>query len=200
MKIQYAGLALLLVAAPGFLMGQLPQSATAKSFGVSIRTATINQTTPSAVLPGDGSLAQAQASEINVASSLSVHDAFAIATGEGSAPADAGSSATLGSVRILNGLITADAVVAMASSTPEGSSTEGSSIANLVVNGTTVTDPAPNTRVDLPGVGYVVLNEQTTTSGGVTVNMIHVVLQQPGLTGPRTTGEIIVGSASSQVN
>ena len=91
-------------------------------------------------------------------------------------------------------------MVAIASSTPEGSSTEGSSVANLVVNGTAVIDPAPNTRVDLPGVGYVVLNEQTTTSGGVTVNMIHVVLQQLGLTGLRTTGEIIVGSASSQVN
>ena len=200
MKIQYAGLALLLVAAPGFLLGQLPQSATAKSFGVSVNTATINQTTPSAVLPGDGSLAQAQASEISVASLVSVHDAFAIATGDGTAPADAGSSATLGSVRILDGLITADAVVAIASSTPEGSSTEGSNVANLVVNGTAVIDPAPNTRVDLPGVGYVVLNEQTTTLGGVTVNMIHVVLQQLGLTGLRTTGEIIVGSASSQVN
>ncbi len=200
MKSQYAGLALLLVAAPGLLFGQLPQSATAASFGVSVRTATINQTLSSAVLPGDGSLAQTQASEITVASLVSARDAFAIATGDGTAPADAGSSATLESVSILNGLITADALVAIASSTTEGSSTEGSSVANLVVNGTALTDPAPNTRVDLPGVGYVVLNEQTTTSGGVTINMIHVVLQQPGLTGPRVTGEIIVGSASSHVN
>ena len=194
MKIQYAGLALLLAAAPGSLFGQTT------AFGVSVRTATINQTTATAVLPGDGSLAQAQADVINVGSLVSARDAFATATGDGSDPADAGSSATLESVSILNGLITADAVVAMSSSTAEGSNTDGSSVANLVVNGTSLTDVAPNTRLSLPGVGYVVLNEQTTTPGGVTVNMIHVVLQQSGLFGTVTTGEIIVGSASSQVN
>jgi hypothetical protein len=69
-----------------------------------------------------------------------------------------------------------------------------------------VSDPEPNTRLDLPGVGYVVLNEQIATAGGMTVNMIHVVLQQLVLgllgvvTGYRTTGNIIVGSASSSVN
>lgn len=199
MKIQYAGLALLLAAVPGSLSAQL-QGATATSFGVSVRTAMINRTEASAVLPGDGSLAQAKADEINVGSLVSARDVFAIATGDGSDPADAGSSSTLESVNILNGLITADGVVAMACSTLEGSNTDGSSVANLVVNGTSLTDVAPNTRLNLPGVGYVVLNEQITTSGGVTVNMIHVVLQQTGLLGTVKTGEIIVGSASSQLN
>jgi len=68
-----------------------------------------------------------------------------------------------------------------------------------------VADPAPKKRMDLPGVGYVVFNEQIptgdgVTSSGITVNMIHVVLQQLGLFGYETTGEIIVGSASSGVN
>ena len=61
---------------------------------------------------------------------------------------------------------------------------------------------APNTRMDLPGVGYVVLNEQTVTGDGIssssmTVNMIHVYLRD-ALTGV-TTGEIVVGSAQSAV-
>jgi len=74
------------------------------------------------------------------------------------------------------------------------------------VNGVQLDDPAPNTRVDLPGVGYALLNEQIPTSGGITVNMIHVILQQPVLglfgqvTGVRTIGDIIVGSATSSVN
>ncbi|HEV8510662.1 MAG TPA: choice-of-anchor P family protein, partial [Gemmatimonadales bacterium] len=78
--------------------------------------------------------------------------------------------------------------------------------ANLVVNGVELSDPAPNTLMDLPGVGYVVLNEQIPTGDGITVNMIHVVLQQPVLgalgvvIGYQTTGNIIVGSASSSVN
>jgi len=65
--------------------------------------------------------------------------------------------------------------------------------------------------MSLPGVGYVVLNEVLTTgdgvtTSGVTVNMIHVVLQQPilGLLGQvigyRTVGDIIVGSAQSTVS
>ena len=54
----------------------------------------------------------------------------------------------------------------------------------------------------LPGVGYVVLNEQIptgdgVTTSGITVNMIHVVLLD-ALTGVQT-GEIIIGSASSAV-
>src|SRR2546427_7560020 len=60
----------------------------------------------------------------------------------------------------------------MASSTIDNSNAEGSSLANLVVNGVEVSDPEPNTRLDLPDVGYVVLNEQIATAGGMTVNMI----------------------------
>ena len=89
----------------------------------------------------------------------------------------------------------------MATSTAGNSNADGSSLSNLVVNGVQISDPAPNTRVDLPGVGYAVLNEQITSAGGITVNMIHVVLQQQTpLGGYVTTGNIIVGSATSSVN
>ena len=195
MKFQHAGLALLL-ALPVSLSGQMQRSATAAAFGVSVRTGTVNQTAASAVLPGDGSVAQARAGDVTIGTYVSAQDVFSIATGDGSDPADAGSSSTLESVSVLNGLITANGVVAIASSTSGTSDAEGSSLANLTVNGVSLDTPAPNTRVNLPGVGYVVLNEQTTTPGGITVNMIHVVLQTFGV----TTGEIIVGSASSQVN
>lgn len=196
MKNQLAAFVLLL--APGSLVAQM--QTTAESYGVAVRTATVNQKTPSAVAPSDGSLANDQAGSVSVAGLVTAQDVFATASGDGSDPADAFSSATLGNVSILNGLITADGVVAMASSTAEGSNTEGSSIANLVVNGVQVSDPAPNTRVNLAGVGYVVFNEQVPTSGGVSVNMIHVVLQQTVLGVTRTTGEVVVGSASSGVN
>jgi len=82
-----------------------------------------------------------------------------------------------------------------------GSGADGSTLLDLVVNGVPLAGtPPPNTRIDLAGVGYVVLNEQTPTGNGVTtsgisVNMIHVVLRN-ALTG-LTTGEIVVGSATS---
>ena len=130
---------------------------------------------------------------------------FAFATGsEGSAE----SNTTLENVNLLGGLITADGVTALASSALANgaavSDAEGSELVNLVVNGVSMgSDVAPNTRVDLPGVGYAVLNEQIpsgdgVTSSGLTVNMIHVVLLD-ALTGAQT-GEIIVGSATSSVN
>lgn len=189
----------LLLALPVTLAGQ---GANASAFGVSVNTATVTQQTPTALLPTDGSVAQTQASDVTVPSLVSAQDAFATASGlMDQSWSDAVGSATLGTVNILNGLITADGVVAMASSTLGNSNAEGSSIGNLVVNGVQLGDPPPNTRVDLPGVGYAVFNEQIATAGGITVNMIHVVLQQPGVLGDLvTTGDIIVGSASSSVN
>jgi hypothetical protein len=110
-------------------------------------------------------------------------------------------------VNILNGLITADEVVAnvMSSASQSGafSDAAGSTFTNLTVAGRSLSGDqavAPNTNVSLPGVGYVVLNEQIpsgdgVTSSGLTVNMIHVYLQS--LLG--SAGEIIVGSATSSV-
>ena len=202
--IRFVGLVLPLTWVPGSVEGQM-RAATAESFGIAVSTATINQKAPSAVLPAGGTMAQDQASDVTVASMVTAQDAFAIVSGDGADASDAVSSATLGKVSILNGLITANGVVAMATSTINTSNADGSSLANLVVNGVQVSDPAPNTRMDLPGVGYVVFKEQIptgdgVTSSGITVNMIHVVLQQVGLGGAQTTGNIIVGSASSGVN
>ena len=183
---------------PASVRGQA--TASAESFGVSVSTVTVNQKTPSAVLPADGGTTQDQAGAVTVANLVTAQDVFAIVSGSSDDASDAVSNATLGSVSILGGLITADGVVAVATSTLGNSNADGSSLANLVVNGVQMEDPAPNTRVDLAGVGYVVLNEQIPTDGGLTVNMIHVVLQQPTLTGLRTTGDIVVGSASISVN
>jgi hypothetical protein len=132
------------------------------------------------------------------------------------------STASAADINILNGLITADEVIAnvMSSRTASGavSNADGSTFQNLVVAGAPVTSGdgavAPNTTINLPGVGYVVLNEQTltgdgVTASGITANMIHVYLQS--LTGSTctplgcvpgvltTTGEIIVGSATTSV-
>jgi hypothetical protein len=109
-------------------------------------------------------------------------------------------------VNILNGLISAKAVLALATSFANGTTaaaeSNGSTLLDLVIAGVSYADgaPAPNTRVDLPGVGYVMLNEQVSSgdgmrSAGLTVNMIHVYLVDP-LTGT-TTGEIVVAAARS---
>src|SRR5882762_8026895 len=182
---------------------------------------------PLAVLPAvsgtDGAEADAAGSALNVAGALSSDFLNSITSGQiGAAEAGAQSTSSAASVNILNGLIRADEVVAnvMSSASQSGafSDAAGSTFTNLAIAGVgslSGDSPlAPNTNINLPGVGYVVLNEQIptgdgVTSSGLTVNMIHVYLQS--LTGggctplgclPGTvtnTGEIIVGSATSSV-
>ena len=197
--IRLAALILSLTWIPSLVQGQ---TAKAESFGIAVSTAIVNQKSASAVAPSQGGMSQAEAGDVTVASLVTARDAVAMAGGSSDAAhSDAVSSATLGSVSILGGVITAEGVVAMASSTPGQSDAAGSGFANLVVNGVGMSAPAPNTLVALPGAGYAVLNEQIPTAGGMTVNMIRVVLQQPTLLGgTQTVGSITVGSASSSVN
>mgnify|MGYP003579174504 CR=1 FL=1 len=199
--LRFAAILLPLGAAARPALGQSQRAATAHAFGVSVSTALVNQKSPSATAPAEGGMVQTDADDVTITALVSARDAYALASGwSDDGYSDAVSSASLGQVNVLNGLITANAVLAMATTTGEGSDGFGSSFANLVVKGVSLSDPGVNTRVDLPGVGYVVLNEQITTGSGITVNMIHVYLQQTGLLGTRPAGEIIVGSASSSVN
>jgi hypothetical protein len=199
LAIRSAALILSLTWIPTLVEGQ---TANAESFGIAVSTAIIDQKSASAVAPSEGGMSQSEAGDVTVASLVTAQDAKAIAGGfSDGAHSDAVSSATLGRVSILGGVITADGVVAMASSTPGQSDAAGSGFSNLVVNGVGMSAPAPNTLVALPGAGYAVLNEQIATAGGIQVNMIRVVLQQPTLLGGyQTVGSIIVGSAASTIS
>ena len=199
--LRFAAILLPLTAFASPAFGQSQRTATARAFGVSVSTPLVNQKSPSATAPAEGGMVQTDAADVTVPTLASVRNAYALASGfSDDGYSDAVSSASLEQVNVLNGLITATAVLALATTTGEGSDSYGSSFADLVVGGVSVAEPAPNTRVNLPGVGYVVLNEQITTGSGITVNMIHVFLQQTGLLGLKPAGEIIVGSASSSVN
>ena len=176
-----------------------------------------------ATLPSGGGMANADLDNAGVGNTLGADALTAITSGMvDTNVVSAQTSAEAANVNILNGLITAEQVVALAASYANGqtaaSNANGSTLLGLVVNGVNMGDvtPDPNTRIDLPGTGYVVLNEQApagdgVTSSGLTVNMIHVVLQSvvggvvDPLTGQlvggtlTTTGEILVGSATSRV-
>ncbi len=214
--IRLTGLILPMTWLASSAQAQMRAVSRAEAFGISVSTPTANQKTPYAVLPTGEAMATDQGQNVSVPGYVTAQDLFTIVTGDADDVdgSNAVSSATLGVVSLLNGLITADGVVAVASSTvgdnAVGSNAEGSSLGNLVVGGVEVSDPAANTQMNLPGVGYVILNEQSpsgdgVTTSGLTVNMIHVVLQQPilGLLGQvvgyQTVGNIIVGSATSSV-
>ena len=207
-----------------FATAGVAQSVGGQAYGTYVNTpaASLGQS-PLAVLPAisgtDGDIAFAEADASGVPGTLSTEFLNSTTSGAlGTAEAGAQSTATAAAINILEGLITADGLVAnvVSSRTASGaaSNANGSTLDNLVVAGVPVTsgDAAvdPNTNITLPGVGYVVLNEQIptgdgVTSSGMTVNMIHVFEQSPilGLLGQiigyQTVGEIIVGSATSSV-
>jgi len=200
------------------------QSVSGQAYGALVQSAGGTQQSALAVLPAvamaDGAMTDGDADGLTVPGTITTEGLTGTTSGSIGDAAAAQSVATAFNVNLLNGLITASSLTATVSSTSNGaratSNALGSTFGDLVVNGVSVTSGdgaiAPNTRMNLPGVGYVVLNEQLPTGNGVrasglTVNLIHVVLQSltgggctllgclPGVL--TTTGEIIVGSAGS---
>lgn len=110
-------------------------------------------------------------------------------------------------ISLLGGLISAQAITAVSSTSIDDNgnfqvSASGSNFNNLVVlghvyNGTV----APNTRINLPLLGYVVLNEQTSSIGTenatMTVNMIHVYITAGNLLGLQIGTQVVVSNATS---
>jgi hypothetical protein len=188
----------------------LTAQVSASGFGVRVtRSVGGLAPTPSVALAGARNLDGATVDQVSLPGTLQTGLISTISTGA-SDPAVTGSqtTSTVAEVDILNGLIRADQLVASASSVVSGgiarSDAQGSSVSGLVVRGTVYGEqlPPPNTRVDLPGVGYAILNEQVVTGNGstrsgITVNLIHVYLDR-GVSGSKS-GEIVLGSASSSV-
>ncbi len=110
-------------------------------------------------------------------------------------------------ITLLGGLISAQEITAVATTTLDSNgvfhvSAAGSNFNNLMVlgrryNGTV----APNTRINLPLLGYVVLNEQTSTIGtanaSMVVNMVHVYVTVGNLLGLPVGTQVIVSNATS---
>jgi hypothetical protein len=188
--------------------GARGQSVVGKGSAAVVRTPTSGPLTfASVTLLSGGGMQNADVDVASVPNALDANGLTSITTGQvDQTLVSATTSAEATDVNILNGLITAKAVLALATSYADGTTarneSSGSTLQGLAVNGASYADgaPTPNTRVELPGVGYVVLNEQTPTGDGVhnaglTVNMIHVYLTDP-VTGA-SIGNIVVGTAQS---
>jgi len=159
-----------------------------------------------AVLPAVGGMVQAELDTAGAANTLGAAGLTSIVTGQvDQALVSVTATAEAADVNILDGLITAKSVLALATSYANGTSAwseaDGSTLLSLVIAGNAYPDgaPDPNTRVELPGVGYAVLNEQIARgdglrSAGLTVNMIHVYLLDP--VSGAAAGEILVGVAT----
>ena len=106
-----------------------------------------------------------------------------------------------------DGAITADAIKAVANTSANSSSIKsspnGSRFVNLVVAGNQIeADVAPNTRVGLPGIGYVLLKSVKKGGNGeslstITVDMLTVVVTKENSFGLPVGSRIVVAHAFS---
>lgn len=146
--------------------------------------------------------------------SLKVPNLISLGTGETTAfggPENGGfvarTTSNVATVKLFNGQIKADSLTAKATSTFKNGvgtpSTAGSAFVNLQINGSPVLNVQANTKINLPGIGYVILYEvkQTGSSAGATtsVTMIHVFVTTSNTLGLPVGSEIMISSASSAI-
>lgn len=118
----------------------------------------------------------------------------------------ASASSTVQGISLLGGLITGDAVTATASVDSGAVTATGTmTLTNLKVLGLPVSlTPKANLTIVLPGIGKVVINEQSlhpsATAASATENAIDVYVTQTNLLGIPTGARIIVGHAKVTVN
>lgn len=96
-------------------------------------------------------------------------------------------TSTVQSANVLDGLITADEVKAVANGSSDGTTktfdSNGSSFTNLMVDGEPLANVDPNTVIALPGVGTLYLYRVIETPRGLEVRMIELDVTEPGIPG-----------------
>jgi hypothetical protein len=110
------------------------------------------------------------------------------------------------SAQLLGGLISGGALQSTAAVTFNGtaSASGNATFTNLSIAGLSINvSPPANTQVDIPGVGYVVLNEQLSVVTKKTIEE-HVTAMDVFITTPNTLGlavgaEVKIGSAKAEI-
>lgn len=145
-------------------------------------------------LPSSGGSLSTSVASVSVAGIASADLLSSSTSGSGSSSQ---SQSTLSDVNLLNGLITATVVKSNSSascSTGQASTGGNAQLLGLTVAGQSILSSNPNLSISLPGGISVIVNQQTSSSGGtsgsMTVNALHV-------TGPSI--DIVFTSAQSDI-
>jgi hypothetical protein len=145
-------------------------------------------------LPSSGGSLSTSLASVNVAGIASADALSSSTSGSGSSSQ---SQSTLADVNLLNGLVAATVVKSNSSATcssGQASTSGNAQLVGLTVAGQSILVSNPNLSISLPGGISVVINQQTSSSGGtsgsITVNALHV-------TGPSI--DIVVASAQSDI-
>jgi hypothetical protein len=145
-------------------------------------------------LPSSGGNLQTSVASVNVLGLVTADVLNSSTSGSGSSSQ---SQSSLLNLNLLGGLVAADAVNSTSSATcssGQASTSGNAELVGLVVAGQSVLTSNPNVAISAPGGISVIVNEQTSSSGGntgsTTVNALHVM--GPGV-------DIVVASAHSDI-
>ncbi len=105
------------------------------------------------------------------------------------------SSASVADVNALSGLITAQVVASKCTSNGDGSIGSSTLTTVRVLGALVAVNPAPNTAINLPGVGSVTLNEQIRPTNGAGDTSIIVRAIHVRLNGALGNGDIIISES-----
>jgi hypothetical protein len=145
-------------------------------------------------LPSSGGAQEASLLKASEPGLLTAEVLHASTVGQGDRSRSEASVADL-SLTVAGNTVTADFLMsrAMAVCGSGGATTSGSSeLAGLTINGQRITVGAPpNQTVDLPDGSKVIINEQSTSPGSMTVNALHVIV--PGV------ADVVVASAHADI-
>jgi hypothetical protein len=130
-----------------------------------------------------------------------------VTTNRSATSVSAQAHSTIQGVSLLKGLIKASEIVTVSNSvgtaTGATSNENGSKITGLTVAGIPISSlPAPNTKLTLPGLGYVILNEQigpynSANVSSDNINMIDIHISYANSMNIASGADILVGHASS---
>jgi hypothetical protein len=145
-------------------------------------------------LPSRGGSLKTSVASVSVLGLVSADVLSSSTSGSGSSSQ---SQSSLQSLNVLGGLVTADLVKSTSSATcsnGQASTSGNAQLVGLVVAGQPILTVNPNLAISAPGGISVIVNEQTSSSGGntgsTTVNALHVK-------GPSV--DIVVASAHSDI-
>jgi hypothetical protein len=180
------------------------------AFGTSVSVGSVVKSGRSA-LSTLGCTAAVPVTHMNTTASVSVPAVLSTGTIDTSAASEttatgvaSTSSTTIQNVSLLGGVVSADAVTSVSTTSRNNTtgafstSAAGTQFVNLKVAGVAISGtPAPNTKISLLGLGYVILNQQTGHVGKNTADLtvigIHVVLTLGAMAGT----QVIVSFANS---
>ncbi|MCA1601716.1 MAG: hypothetical protein LC776_08775, partial [Acidobacteria bacterium] len=155
-------------------------------------------------LPAEGGFITVSLASANVPGVLTTSLLTATTQGAGD---QSRSQATVQNLNLTVGgnIITSDIVAesSQCTCTAGGPICQGSLFANLSIDGVSIgITGQPNQRIDLPGGGFVVINEQTVTGTGnfraITANGLHIFIPNV-IPGTPAVADVIISSASSDI-